>query len=64
MSLVDTCRQLLRTLEFRIRDTRHVSIPTKGFYSCLGLAACPRLESLSLSIPQFCRELFQNQNAR
>lgn len=70
MAIVEASQQTLRVLEHSPRSQDGFFHPHPGYlpnsdhHICEILAACPRLEMLSISMPSMCAALFANPNVR
>lgn len=70
MAIVEASQQTLRVLDHSPRSQDGFFHPHPGYlpssehHICDILASCPKLESLSISVPSMCATLFSNPNVR
>ncbi|KAK8197422.1 hypothetical protein HDK77DRAFT_478551 [Phyllosticta capitalensis] len=69
MAIVKSSHRTLRVLEHSPRSAfgfyhPHPGSPSSNEHLCEVLAACPRLVTLSISIPSMCSALFSNRSVR
>ncbi|KAF2013297.1 hypothetical protein BU24DRAFT_424300 [Aaosphaeria arxii CBS 175.79] len=69
MAVVKASRNTLRVLEHSPRSQDgfwhpHPGSPSENEHLCEVLRSCPRLETLSISLPSVCADLFSDENVR